>query len=298
MLSSTRLGIVEAAGNWLLGADPVYSDPLMREMAMLPLGLVPVSASGNYGVVLTATDALADKLPGQLTATQEALANTRRALVNALAAAPSASTVTVDHLQRFLKVKTPDDAAAFIHSAGVLRPGDTVWDWSRGDEPWPDEASDFGRRWDERDPNDAQHHLELLMAFSDFQLEQRRLRRLLNVLTKVRDFPPDAEQVARDLDFPSASAFIRYEFLVKMSGFTTLDTTVREDGGRAVLVAQYVLPGLYALLWRGRHTQSVVRVCARPDCGNVFEVGSRKERKFCKPACGSVEKTRRARRKA
>ena len=55
-----------------------------------------------------------------------------------------------------------------------------------------------------------------------------------------------------------------------MSAGTTMDTEVREDGGRAVLVARYVLPALYTLLWSSRQTQGPVSLCARPDCGEVL----------------------------
>ena len=92
----------------------------------------------------------------------------------------------------------------------------------------------------------------------------------------------EAEELVREAGFTSVSAYVRHEFLVHIASATTPDTEWRRGGGRGLPVAHYVIPALYCLLWAGKHTQSTVLICARRDCGQLFEPGGHETQRYCK----------------
>ncbi len=291
-VAAPRPQIVEATeSGWILGGDIDFPDRLSQEVFQLPAELVRDGRS--YGAVLASLQPLAGKKPSDLTAAGEMLAHRRRGLIATLNDRLPTSTLGVDDLDAFLAVKTPRQGASFIRKAGILRPGDTVWD--QAERQWPPEAETFGQRWDDELDDDRQHHLELLMPFSAFRQEQERLRQLLDLLRQRHVAPLEADAVAQGQGFPSVDAYIRFAFALRMHGGTTLDTDMRQDG-TAVLIAHYSLPALYALLWANEGLGHA-RLCERADCNSLFAVTSRGSKRFCTARCANMEKTRRARRK-
>jgi hypothetical protein len=125
------------------------------------------------------------------------------------------------------------------------------------------------------------------------------MRQLLWVLRERQLRPDYADKIGRKAGFPTATAFVQHEFRIHVSGQTTPDLYFNATGrGSARLVAHYALPAFYGLLWAGQLVQHPVTVCARPGCGEVFQVGPHDTQRYHSEACQKADKTRRARERS
>ena len=190
-------------------------------------------------------------------------------------------------LRAFLKLTDEPAAANFIETYGLFRKEDTQL--STG-------APSFVRKFWTASSREGK--VSVALKLERFWFAQARLRLLLQIYSLVHQGGPAARAeacvLAQQLNHGSPEDVLTWELTQHLAKQVLVSMDFEGTKARPVLQTHYVLPGLYALIWKGFLSYSPLGVCLR--CSELFEM-TRPRKAYCSPSCRTAHKQARYRAK-